>query len=45
VARALNLMSERFLLDQLGREPRGEPADVLATIETIWLRSVGPVEP
>jgi TetR/AcrR family transcriptional regulator, ethionamide resistance regulator len=44
VARALNLMNERFLLDQLGREPRGDPADVLATIETIWLRSVGPVE-
>ncbi|MGB9185122.1 MAG: TetR/AcrR family transcriptional regulator [Solirubrobacteraceae bacterium] len=45
VARALNLMNERLLLDQLGREPRGEPADVLATIEMIWLRSVGAVEP
>jgi AcrR family transcriptional regulator len=43
MARALNLMNERFLLDQLGREPRSDPADVLATIETIWLRSLGPV--
>lgn len=43
LARALNLMNERFLLDQLGREPRGDPAEVLATIETVWLRSVGPV--
>jgi AcrR family transcriptional regulator len=43
LARALNLMNERFLLDQLGREPRGDPAEVLATIETVWLRSMGPV--
>ena len=45
VSRALNLMNERFLLDQLGREPHGDPAEVLATIETVWLRSVGPVRP
>ena len=43
LSRALNLMNERFLLDQLGREPRGEPTAVLATLETIWLRSVGPI--
>ena len=42
LSRALNLMNERFLLDQLGREPRGDPATVLATLETIWLRAVSP---
>ncbi|HET9105338.1 MAG TPA: TetR/AcrR family transcriptional regulator [Solirubrobacteraceae bacterium] len=41
LSRALNLMNERFLLDQLGREPRGEPAAVLAVLETVWLRSAG----
>lgn len=45
LARALNLMNERFLIDQLGREPRGDPARVLATLELVWLRSVGPVRP
>jgi AcrR family transcriptional regulator len=43
MSRALNLMNERYLLDQLGREPRGDPAAVLATLEAIWVRSVGPL--
>lgn len=42
LSRALNLMNERFLLDQLGREPCGDPATVQATLETIWLRAVSP---
>ena len=45
LARALNLMNERYLLDQLGRKPRGDPEVALATLERIWLRSVGPPRP
>ncbi len=45
LARALNLMNESYLLDQLGRTPHGDPEVVAATLETIWLRSIGPVRP
>lgn len=38
LARALNLMNETYLLDEFGREPFGDPAVALATLETIWLR-------
>jgi TetR/AcrR family transcriptional regulator, ethionamide resistance regulator len=45
LARALNLMNERYLLDQFGGEPRGNPEVALATLETVWLRVVGPLQP
>jgi TetR/AcrR family transcriptional regulator, ethionamide resistance regulator len=45
LARALNLMNERYLLDQFGGEPRGNSEVALATLETVWLRVVGPLEP
>ena len=38
MAQALNLMNEAFLLEQFGREPIGDPAIALATLETIWFR-------
>lgn len=40
LARALNLMNEAFLLDQFGQEPIGDPQVALATLETIWLRTL-----
>jgi hypothetical protein len=41
LARALNLMGERYLLDSFGREPFGDPATAVSTLEIIWLRVVG----
>jgi TetR/AcrR family transcriptional regulator, ethionamide resistance regulator len=40
VALALNLMNERYLLTQFGREPGGDPEVALATLETIWMRTI-----
>jgi TetR/AcrR family transcriptional regulator, ethionamide resistance regulator len=45
LARALNLMNEAYLLAEFGREPQGDPQVVLATLETVWVRAVGPVKP
>lgn len=42
MARALNLMNESFLLEEFGREPFGDPDTVLAIVETIWIRVLGP---
>jgi AcrR family transcriptional regulator len=42
VARALNLMNERYLLGEFGRPSRGNPELALKTLETIWLRSLAP---
>ena len=42
MALALNLMNERFLLEQFGRVPAGDRQTALATLETIWLRVLGP---
>ncbi len=42
VARALNLMNEAYLLDEFGREPFGDPKIALETLQTVWLRVVGP---
>ena len=42
LASALNLMNESFLLDEFGREPLGDRAVALATLETIWLRVIRP---
>jgi TetR/AcrR family transcriptional regulator, ethionamide resistance regulator len=40
LALALNLMNERYLLEEFGREPLGDRGVALATLETIWLRVV-----
>jgi TetR/AcrR family transcriptional regulator, ethionamide resistance regulator len=40
VARALNLMNERYLLSQFGREPGADPEVALATLETVWMRTI-----
>ena len=45
LARALNRMNERYLLDEFGREPIGDPATALATLELIWMRTVGATAP
>jgi AcrR family transcriptional regulator len=42
MARALNLMNEAYLLEELGREPFAQPQLVLATLETVWLRVLAP---
>lgn len=42
MARALNLMNETYLLQEFGREPFGDPAVALATLETVWLRVLRP---
>jgi AcrR family transcriptional regulator len=42
MALALNLMNERFLLEEFGRPPGGDRETALATLETIWLRVLGP---
>jgi TetR/AcrR family transcriptional regulator, ethionamide resistance regulator len=42
MARALNLMNEAYLLREFGREPVGDREIALATLETVWLRAVGP---
>jgi len=43
LALALNLMNERYLLEEFGREPLADPDVALATLETIWLRVVSDV--
>jgi TetR/AcrR family transcriptional regulator, ethionamide resistance regulator len=40
LSRALNVMNEAYLLDELGREPYGDPKVVLATLEAVWTRAV-----
>jgi TetR/AcrR family transcriptional regulator, ethionamide resistance regulator len=45
LARALNLMNEAYLLAEFGREPQGDPEIALATLETVWVRAVGPLKP
>jgi AcrR family transcriptional regulator len=40
VAYALVWMNERYLLDQFGREPLGDPAVAAATLAEIWIRTV-----
>jgi TetR/AcrR family transcriptional regulator, ethionamide resistance regulator len=45
LARALNLMNERYLLDQFGHGPQGDVALAVSTLEAIWLRAVGPLQP
>ena len=42
LARALSMMNEHYLLDQFGRDPGGDPAVALATLESIWLRVLAP---
>lgn len=42
LARALNLMGERVMLDAFGQPPFADPATVVATMELIWLRVIGP---
>jgi TetR/AcrR family transcriptional regulator, ethionamide resistance regulator len=42
VARALNLMNERYLLGEFGRPSQGNPELALKTLETVWLRSLAP---
>jgi AcrR family transcriptional regulator len=41
LARALNLMNERYLLDSFGREPFGDPTRAVATLELVWARVIG----
>lgn len=41
VARALNLMNERYLLTEFGHG-QGNPEQALRTLETIWLRAFAP---
>lgn len=45
VARALNLMNERYLLGEFGRPNEGNPELALRTLETVWLRAMAPKEP
>lgn len=45
VARALNLMNERYLLDRFGREPSDDTSAVVQTLERVWLGSVGALRP
>jgi AcrR family transcriptional regulator len=42
LARALNLMNQAYLLETFGREP-GDPQLALATLEAVWLGTVGVV--
>jgi AcrR family transcriptional regulator len=42
VARALNLMNERYLLSEFGRGSDGDPELALTTLETIWVRALAP---
>jgi TetR/AcrR family transcriptional regulator, ethionamide resistance regulator len=43
LARALNMMNERYLLDQFGHDPRGNADVAIATLELVWLRALGPL--
>jgi TetR/AcrR family transcriptional regulator, ethionamide resistance regulator len=45
LARALNLMSESYLLHEFGRPPFGDRDIVLATLHTVWLRVIVPSNP
>ena len=45
LARALNLMSESYLLHEFGRPPFGNRDAVLATLHTVWLRVIVPGDP
>lgn len=38
LGRAMTVMNQAYMLSQFGREPQGDPAEVLATLRTIWLR-------
>jgi TetR/AcrR family transcriptional regulator, ethionamide resistance regulator len=38
LARAMTTMNQAYMLSQFGREPQADPALVLATLRTIWLR-------
>src|ERR1700729_2728785 len=42
VARALNMMNERYLLAEFGHGEQGSPDAALKTLETIWLRAFAP---
>jgi AcrR family transcriptional regulator len=37
VARALNLMNEKYLLDTFGRKPRATPETAIETLTAIWV--------
>lgn len=37
------LPGERYMLDSFGREPYADPQNVIATMEMIWLRTIGPL--
>jgi AcrR family transcriptional regulator len=39
-ARALSIMNEKYLITVLGREPLVEPAVVVDTLTTIWVRTL-----
>ena len=41
VARALNLMNEKYLLDTYGREPRVAPETAIETLTAIWVALTG----
>jgi AcrR family transcriptional regulator len=45
LARALNLMSESYLLHEFGRPPFGDRDVVLATLHAVWLRVIVPGNP
>ena len=45
LARALNLMSESYLLHEFGRHPFGDRDVVLATLHAVWLRVIVPGNP
>jgi AcrR family transcriptional regulator len=45
VARALNLMNEKYLLDSFGREPRVSAQTAIATLSAIWLALIDGREP
>jgi AcrR family transcriptional regulator len=40
LARAMSMLNEHYLLDQFGRAPGGDPDVVLATLETVWTRTL-----
>lgn len=42
LARALNLMNAAYLLQEFGHEPAGDRELAVATLETVWLRVLGP---
>jgi TetR/AcrR family transcriptional regulator, ethionamide resistance regulator len=38
LAQAMTVMNQAYMLSQFGREPQADPALVLATLRSIWLR-------